>query len=412
MSRKSKKTLVGGVMVGTSSDGADLAVLSFDQSRDLPRVLHRASFRLPKALRLKILEIQTKQGASFSYAEYIALNSEFSDWLTHSLRRDAWLSKHPVDLLGVHGSTLFHQPIQNSKQKLIPTSLQLGNPSRWAVKLQTSVVSQFRQGDLELGGQGAPLLPKFHAFLAKHHFKKEAGEGLCIFINLGGFANCTLVYRGEVLLAFDTGPGNALINRAVEDYTKGKQLYDKNGRIAQSLNLRLSNAEETLFAHEFFTKEPPKSTGRDDFSSRWYQEKFAKIHPKLRIGYATELTVYSIKRAVEDFIFPRLVEHLPRSYLKRGEIPLVIAGGGVYNRYLVNRICEELPFCQKVALEKLGSHPQFLEAEGFAYLSFLAARGSLMGGPYTGARSGVVSAQITPGHQFLKTMEKIFLYRT
>lgn len=265
----------------------------------------------------------------------------------------------------MHGQTIAHAPSDF-------LTWQLGDPSVLAEATGTTVVSHFRHGDMAAGGEGAPLVPAYLGFLYP--------EPQALLLNIGGIANITCLKRGKPLMAFDTGPGNMLIDMAAQLVHKR---YDAGGRMALRGQPNHVWVKNMLATHPFFQLRPPKSTGRDAFRL----SKMPNMAHADLMATVSELTVQSVKHAMQ---------YLPKSYAKT---PLLVSGGGSKNAYL---------------LEGLGAtpaaHSQMLEAEAFAFLGFQSLRGRALGGKATGARRMASPGWITPGRNWAQVHELIGAY--
>ncbi|NDD91081.1 hypothetical protein EBZ37_03230 [bacterium] len=272
--------IIMGIMTGTSCDGLDSVNVEFSGGRF--KVLSRASKKYPAKLRRRVLEFQATH-AEHSSREWVGLNKDLGLWYASSALEIIRSSNRAPDVIANHGQTLAHFPGLGT--------LQLGDPAIISEKTGLTVVSQFRTGDVAAGGQGAPLAPRFHEILAK---SAGASKNGCSIHNLGGISNLTYIHDDLEIRAWDTGPANLWIDLAVQRSSSGKMLMDKGGTLAR-LGTPDKSTVSKLLRHPFFKKRPPKSTGRDDFSShRFYshsrnsQEHCQRLCPQhSRKGLAT-----------------------------------------------------------------------------------------------------------------------------
>ena len=228
-----------------------------------------------------------------------------------------------MDLIGNHGQTVFHQgPSTNFLGAKTASTFQLGDGSIIANLTGITTVSDFRPADMALGGQGAPLVPFADYALFRH---PKLGR---VALNIGGIANITVIpgnAKPSDVLAFDTGPGNMLIDALVQHFTHGRQRFDRGGLLAMK-GCRIPEIMETLKNDAYLKLPPPKSTGRE-YYGREYLEKLLAMGKKYRaqpndlIKAATEFTSGSIIDAMSRFVLP---------YYKIHE--LIISGGGARNR--------------------------------------------------------------------------------
>ena len=257
---------IAGVMSGTSGDGIDVAVTvitpSPDDSQTPPGVELKGSVTVPfaaetRALLFKLFsqEVTLKEVCDANFA----LGAVFGDAVVTAVGQ-LGMELGSIDLVASHGQTIFHNPPQST--------LQIGEAAVIAQRTGRTVAADFRTADMAFGGQGAPVTSVVDAL-----FLARAG-GWRAVQNIGGFANVTFVPplgSDATVLAFDTGPGNALLDAAVETLTKGSQQYDTDGALAAQSE---PDAEllGTMLAHPYFARAPPKTTGREEFTGELAQE--------------------------------------------------------------------------------------------------------------------------------------------
>jgi len=395
MKNPTKNIHIAGVMMGTSCDGIDTAVCMFMQESGEVSVKERTSHPFDRSLKRRILEIQAS-AASVSWEEYRTLERDLTRWLSGVLNKSIQTKrKHQIDAFAIHGSTVCHHP----KAKTQPESVQLLAAPLLAHDLRATVISNFRQGNLERGGQGAPLLPAYHERIVRTAF----GTKPVLVINLGGFANVTFIEFGKTVLGFDTGPANVFIDRATHELTLGRKAFDQNGAQARKQSVNESTLR-ALLAHKYFKTPPPKSTGRDDFTGAFYEATLGKTDGSSRVRTALELTVFSLRNALEKHVKPKI------SQLKNiHRVPTVYVGGGAFNGFLLKRLEEELPWLKPISAESLGWSVTHMEAEGFAFLGYQALKGLPLGTVATGANenSAYVGAHILPGEGWQKLLKKL-----
>ena len=253
------------------------------------------------------------------------------------------------DLIGFHGQTIYHNPQKN-------ISIQLGNPKMLSKLLNKDVVFNYRENDISLGGQGAPLAPVYHQFIIE---SLDIDLPTC-FLNIGGISNITFWDRNS-LIGFDTGPGNSLM----DDYMSStfKKNYDKNGQIA-SQGTPIKEEIIKFMKLDFFQKNPPKSLDRENFLIFYNQLVNKNYSAKDIMATLAELTVESI--AISLKFLPHKIKNI------------IVTGGGYRNIHLMNRLKDRLKI--EILNEKqLGINFDYIEAELIAYLS---AR-SIYNLPYT-----------------------------
>jgi anhydro-N-acetylmuramic acid kinase len=386
--------LVLGMMSGTSADGIDVALARISGAP--PRLSaklvahHHVSFAA--SVRQSILNLAN--GGATSTAEISHLNfllgEEFARAATAACRK--WrvpLSK--IDLIGSHGQTIFHQGestrIQGTRR--IASTLQIGEPCIIAERTGIDTIADFRPSDIAAGGHGAPLVP-----FVDYVLYRDARRGR-VALNIGGIANVTVIPAAASpaeVFAFDTGPGNMLIDALVERMTRGRSRYDRGARIALSGDT-IPKLLEELLSDPYLRKKPPKTAGREEFG-REYAEKWharaAKHHVKPRdlVRTATVFTSLSIADAFRRFIFPRTLVH-----------ELIVAGGGANNPLLMAQLAAVLPGIQIISSVQWGIPTEAKEAFAFAILAYEAFHGRPNNLPSaTGASHPVVMGKRVHGH--------------
>ncbi|HEX5324442.1 MAG TPA: anhydro-N-acetylmuramic acid kinase [Capsulimonadaceae bacterium] len=262
--------------------------------------------------------------------------------------------RRDITAIGLHGQTVWHAP-PSSKQGGIPHTLQLGNPAALAERARVAVVSDFRAADIAAGGEGAPLIPFADYVLLSSPTEIRA------VLNIGGIANVTFLPDGGQLRdtrAFDTGPGNMVIDAVVSTLTEGKMAYDKDGELAASGTPKEAVLEK-LLAHPYFHKAPPKSTGAELFGQA-YAKEFLKLCKKLTIedtvATATALTARSIAAG-----FRRFVPGRPER--------LILGGGGAHNATLIRSLAALMPETAICEHSEFGLDGDSKEALAFAILA-------------------------------------------
>lgn len=379
--------LIVGLMSGTSLDGVDAALVEIDGEG-----VDDVRFRLVHWLTAPFDEARREaiHGAILagSAERLCGLHADLGEWLGEAVVRvceEAGVPRGRVDAVGSHGQTVWHRPPAGA---LRGATLQLGDPATLAERTGIAVVSDFRTRDMAAGGQGAPLVPWVDRLLFSLPDRARALQ------NIGGIGNVTWVPpRGsaESVLAFDTGPGNALMDTAVEIATGGRMTYDRDGRLGAR-----GEVDETLLAdllrHPYFAAEPPKSTGREEFGRPFVERLVAATAPEGDrdwldlVATLTELTARSIADAYRRWIVPRGVEQV------------VLTGGGARNPTLVRRIRSLLGPLDVVGGEVLGVDPECKEAVAFAVLAWAHLRGIPANVPAaTGAAGPRVLGSLTPG---------------
>lgn len=347
--------LAAGLMSGTSMDGIDAALIRTDgvkQVEPLGFVFkpYRRDFR--ERLRATLGGVGDVGGVE---AELTDLHAD----AVASLLRISGLSPSEVDLVGFHGHTILHAPDRR-------TTWQIGDGDRLATATGVDVVSDFRSADVAAGGQGAPLVPLYHQALSG-----DLDRPLAI-LNIGGVANITWLGDGPLdVLAFDTGPGNALIDDLMLSRTG--EPYDEGGRMAGSGQVD-GDLLARLMNHPYFSAQPPKSLDRD----AWSRKALTNLSTEDAAATLTAFTAASVARALE---------HLPAKPRR-----WLICGGGRYNETLMWMLSDRLGVPVS-PVDGLGWNGDALEAEAFA---FLAVR-SRLGLPLSLPGTTGVSVPLTGG---------------
>lgn len=363
---------VMGLMSGTSVDGVDacLAELSMLNGRLKYQILATHTLDMPVDLRTRLLRCMADKamGLEELCALNVAVGELFADTAV-GLLKEHNIPASQVDCIGSHGQTIFHwppPPANSSEPGRLGGTLQIGEPSIIAEKTGIYTIADFRPRDMAAGGQGAPLV----CFADLLLFQDEQ-LGRCIQ-NIGGIANVTVVpprekhERGQQpVLAFDTGPGNMLMDAAMSHFY-GKA-YDENGAIASNGKIQPTLLND-LLKHPYFKLSPPKTTGREQFGEHYFKEKlaqFPEIEPADWLATLTELTAQTLADSYQQFIFP-----------KYDIAEVVLGGGGAYNQFLCQRIIEAFKTRgQEITLKThadFGIHDKYKEALAFAILAWAA----------------------------------------
>jgi len=305
--------------------------------------------------------------------------------------RAAGLGPEDVDLIGSHGQTIYHIPEPETCCGVRTRStLQIGEPAVIAERTGITTVADFRVRDVAAGGQGAPLVPYADYVLFRDARRTR------IIQNIGGIANLTALPAGCGLadvFAFDTGPGNMVIDGVVSILTGGRQAFDEDGRMAASGRVREDLLAWALL-HPFFAKEPPKTTGREEFGAQYAQEMMARasalgIPGEDVVATATALTAESVAASYRRWVVPRC---------GRAVDEVIVGGGGAYNPTLLAMLRERLPGVVVLTHEDFGISSDAKEAIAFAILASEAVRGRPTNVPAaTGAGRRVVLGKIVPG---------------
>lgn len=330
-----------GIMNGTSLDGADFVLVEVNSQSFNCRYIKMQSFKFSKHMRLQLLKAAKHE---LKVDQLALLHHELGHYYADCFKKlSADMKK--VDVIGLHGQTVFHRGGK--------ATLQIGESSYLAAASSGApVVCDFRVADIAVGGQGAPLASFFH----ERVFGKK-NKTISVH-NLGGISNISLIVNSRLKLAFDTGPGNMLLDMAIQRATSGRKLYDQNGKSAERGEADLKLVRQML-KHKFFKKSPPKSCGREEFGESFYNtysSALQKLTLNNRLATLTEFVAESIVQAYEDFV------------LKTPE-EIIFCGGGARNTFLLQKIAEKMPEVKIKTTESLGWPEQSIEGAAFALMA-------------------------------------------
>jgi anhydro-N-acetylmuramic acid kinase len=387
--RKHAPQLIVGLMSGTSADGIDAVVAEIVGSgRQLrARVLAHVHRPFSSAMRQRILRLCLHGTVAEICELNFVLGEQFARAALAVIRR-AKCQPGDIAAIGSHGQTIHHLP--NART---PSTLQIGEAAVIAERTGITTVADFRVRDMAAGGQGAPLVPYADWALFTDQTRPR------IVQNIGGIGNLTfLPPRAELddVIAFDTGPGNMVMDALVMALSRGRQTFDRDGRWAARGRVSEKLLAE-LMTHPFLRRRPPKTTGREEFGEVFIQRVLAsarrlRLGPEDTIATATAFTAASIADAYQRFIFPKLKAG------KRGALQIILGGGGARNPTLRRMLAERIGAGELLTHEDFGIANAAKEALAFAIL----AHETLLGKPgnvpsATGARRAVVLGKIVPG---------------
>jgi anhydro-N-acetylmuramic acid kinase len=362
--------IVAGVMSGTSADGIDVALVRITGRADIVRLnlLAHEHFAYPNPVRQAILS--SMNASSAQVADLARLNFLLGEIYADAI--ESTLRKHrtKADLAGCHGQTIYHQGKPDPfLGRRIAATWQTGEGSVIVARLGIPVVSDFRPADMAAGGSGAPLVPLLDVAFYAHRKK------LRVLQNIGGIGNLTVIPQGTTLgrmenvIAFDTGPGNMVIDGCAQELL-GKS-YDANGSVARRGQV-IEAALTKALAHPFFRRKPPKSAGREEFGREFVAQFLRWCGTRAKkndvLATATALTAVSIGRAVQQGLAVSGIENS----LARESAEYVVSGGGVNNLTLMRLVSQQvqpLGF-HVVTSDDLGMPSQAKEAVAFALLAY------------------------------------------
>ena len=336
-----------GLMSGTSMDGIDAAIIRTDGEHMAERlhkaVLHNAYTPAQrKLLSTAVNDVRSKGEEAQSVKLASSMINEQHGRIVDELCQFAGMHRSQIDIVGFHGHTVFHKPEDGQ-------TIQIGSGNQLADDTALPVVADFRSADMKAGGQGAPLVPIYHQALVE-----QAGLSLPVaVVNVGGVANVTYIASNSEMLAFDTGPGNALIDDWVAFHGAGDM--DVGGQIAARGRVEES-VLSALLADPYFSQDPPKSLDRDHFSL----EPLEGMSLERGAMTLTSFTALALSRA--DLFFPSP----PNSW--------IICGGGARNPTMMEEFQKRLSG-EVIPANDMGWSADFMEAEAFAYLAVRSLRG-------------------------------------
>jgi len=348
---------VAGVMSGTSLDGIDVAIVEI-HGRRVSTIGFQSTPYLSE-MRRAILSVSNTTTATH---EISRLNFLLGELYARAIVR-ACHRFGPVELIGCHGQTIYHEGGSST--------LQIGEAAVIAERTGVPVVSDFRTRDIAAGGQGAPLVP-FVDCLLFHHPRRTR-----IVLNIGGIANITVVPSG---VAFDTGPGNMVIDALVRDYTQGRQNFDRGGRIAAQGNLNRPLLTR-LLGDPYYRRKPPKSAGREQYGAEFVARlKRTELLLVDLITTATVLTAATIAQAAAPY----------------SPDELVVSGGGAHNPQIMHHLAAFLPGVAIATSADYGIDVDAKEAIAFAVLAYRTWHRQPANLPAaTGARRPVILGKVT-----------------
>lgn len=386
---KPEHEIHAGLMSGTSMDGVDGVLIAFDREGRPVETLATVSLPMPEDLRQQLAGLQSPQPDELAQAARAA--NALADLYTHCVEAmldDARLPASAVRAIGAHGQTIRHAPAEGY-------SLQILNGARLAARTGIPVVADLRSADIALGGQGAPLMPAFHAHVFRHL------PGRCGILNLGGIANLSIIEAAPAadtgsgagpsptaapqVFGFDTGPANVLLDAWIEKHQNKR--FDHRGEWAAS-GQPIPALLDALLTEPYFAQPAPKSTGRDLFHLGWLARHLPAGHdwrPEDIQATLLALTAETTASAIRQ-------HHLSAVY---------VCGGGAENHHLIEAIRSRSGTDTHIdSTSSLGIAPQAVEASGCAWLARQRLHGeAIILQAITGARrNAVLGALHLPPH--------------
>lgn len=369
-----------GLMSGTSLDGMDAILVKIENNKFMPLKF----ITLPYTEEFKKTIMRNLSDDTAKLSEISSLNfkiGEISVEAIDLLLKDTKYKYQDIDYVASHGQTIWHDPKGVKSAIHTPSTFQIGEPSVISYKTGIKTISNFRTMDVASGGEGAPLVPYSEYMLFRSDDKN------IVLQNIGGIGNLTYLKKGATIdevYSFDTGPGNIMIDYFMKKYFNLP--FDTNGDIASS-GMVIKEVFNYLLKDEFVKKEPPKSTGREQYSKEFMEQmatslEFDRYDKKDIICTLTEFTAYTISYQYLNFI---------------KDIDLiVVSGGGSHNKYIMKRI-EELTNIKTITGEEFGIDSDSKEALAFVILGYQTLHNlpsNVISA--TGAKDYVILGNITP----------------
>jgi anhydro-N-acetylmuramic acid kinase len=390
VNKTEKPMRVLGLMSGTSADGIDVAAVRISGAPPKLTAQFQSQYHAPYPAHVRERILHLSGGAAIATAELSEINfllgEQFAGAALDACKNWRVAPKH-FGLIGSHGQTIFHQgtAIRVGGRLRRPSTLQIADISVIAQRTGITTVGDFRPADMAVGGQGAPLVPFVDYLL---YSDEKRGR---VALNIGGIANVTVIppsaKPGDVF-AFDTGPGNMIVDALVKQITRGKQTYDREARIALS-GRTISELLARLMREPYLHMKPPKSAGREQFGQEYARDllSWGKKHRAASadlVRTATMFTSLSIADAFRRFIVSRT---------KINE--LIVSGGGARNPLMIAQLAAALPGVEIVPADCFGVPAQAKEAFCFAVLAYETYhRRTNNLTSATGARSAVILGKI------------------
>jgi anhydro-N-acetylmuramic acid kinase len=355
-----------GIMSGTSLDGVDVAVVDIEGRR--VRTVAFQTTPYSTRLRRAILDVSDAITTTASISRLSFWLGEVYARAVHDICRRKRIPLESIHLIGCHGQTIYHESGRNT--------LQVGEAAVIAERTGIPVVSDFRTRDIAAGGKGAPLVSFVDYLLFHSHTRNR------VALNIGGIANITAISMDGAVVAFDTGPGNMVIDALVALHTGGKQRFDRGGRIAAQGRINHKLLDGAL-ADPYYERKPPKSAGREQYGAEFVSRLLkAKAPLPDLIATATALTAATIAIGVTRFA--------------GGCEELIVSGGGAHNPQIMAHIAAFLPQVAIATTTDYGIDVDAKEAVAFAILANETWRRRPSNLPAaTGARRPVILGKIS-----------------
>jgi len=376
---------IAGIMSGTSLDGIDVAIIDITGSgfKSKINVVTSHSVPYPRKVREALLSVSNVSSQTGDIARLNFLLGElYVEALEETVER-AEIPLNSIKLIGCHGQTIFHEG-QGAQYlgKKVASTFQIGESSVISERTGIDVISNFRERDMAAGGKGAPLVPYLDYLLLRHR-----GRGR-VAVNIGGIANLTAIPPNtstDRVIAFDSGPGNMVIDQLVSRITSGRQLFDRDGAMAGS-----GQPDPKLLAKllrdKYFRAKPPKTAGREQYGSDFVTKLLdTELSSEDLIATATALTAESIALGIRNFVM---------TDMRVDEV--FVSGGGTHNPTLMRMLRKALDPIPVMETTQMGLDVDAKEAIAFAVMAYETAHARPSNVPMaTGAKKPVVLGKMT-----------------
>lgn len=336
-----------GIMSGTSMDGIDLALVMFLQARY--EILAFECIAYSTQLKKQLLAVNPYSTITEIGILDRKIGKAFAKAAMQLLKKQPKDIRQKVKAIGSHGQTVLHI---NKKETI---TWQIGDPHIIAAKTCIPVVADFRKADTAINGQGAPLAPLFHQALFRHDAEQPS-----VVLNIGGIANITVLpdnQKDKKLQGYDTGPGNALLDTWIRA-TK-KLHWDTDGQWARSGTICQPLVQKML-QDPYFQKPPPKTTSKEYFSLQWIKEKIETF---------PDIAEHDVAASLVELVTITIVQEIKKTTSSSKKQFVAVCGGGIHNRYLLERLAKQNDQIYFYSTQKHGLSPDAIEAIGFAWLA-------------------------------------------
>jgi anhydro-N-acetylmuramic acid kinase len=377
---------IAGIMSGTSLDGIDVAIVDITGSgyKAKINVLTSHSVPYPRKIREALLSISNADTHTSDISRLNFLLGELYAEAVEETAERGGIPLSSIKLIGCHGQTIYHDGLGTPYLgKKVTSTLQIGESSIISERTGISVISNFRERDIAAGGKGAPLAPYLDYLLLR-----SRGRGRVV-VNIGGIANLTAIPANantDRIVAFDTGPGNMVIDQLISRITLGRQTFDRDGLVAASgtPDPKLLNK---LLRDKYFRAKPPKTAGREQYGPEFVSKLLdTELSTEDLIATATSLTAESIALGIRNFVMPEM---------RIDEI--FVSGGGVHNPTMMGLLQKAIDPIPVFETTEAGVDVDAKEAVAFAVLAYETAHERPSNVPKaTGAKKSVVLGKLTP----------------